>query len=121
MADSAARLGTPVVRFFPDSARSEEEPFLPLRERPDVLVFANAKDEAAFHYMADAPRLVLPPGEAATGVAEAYEKVEAALEEIVAARPGEVSAQGSLQPLHVGMPRMQEDMHQGCPTSAHDC
>lgn len=88
--DFAARLGTLVVRFFPNSGNSTDEPFSVLRERPDVLVFANQQDAERFHYMADAPRLELPLGEVESSYAEAYGKLEAILEEKLAAQPVQV-------------------------------
>ena len=44
VADWAARVDTPVVRFFPDSLTATDVPFEVHRERPTILVFANATD-----------------------------------------------------------------------------
>lgn len=63
MADFAARLHIPVVRFISQGAAVGEGAPHPLYERPAALVFATEQDERTFDVdqMAEAARLVMSP------------------------------------------------------------
>ncbi|EIE22202.1 hypothetical protein COCSUDRAFT_42571 [Coccomyxa subellipsoidea C-169] len=80
VADWAARVDTPVVRFFPDSQNATDSTFEVHRERPSILVFANATDAERFPYLEDVERLVLPLARVKTKLAPAYAALETALE-----------------------------------------
>ena len=61
IADFAARLYIPVIRFVSDSSVTEDALY-PLYERPAVLVFANKRDQTSFaDSMSEAVRLVSSP------------------------------------------------------------
>jgi hypothetical protein len=61
IADHAANLGIPVVRFVADSKSNPHDVPHPLYERPAMLVFANTIDLRAFgdEQMQEAARLIL--------------------------------------------------------------
>lgn len=63
MADFAAKLEIPVVRFVADSSKNPEDFPHPFFERPAVLVFANEYDMEVFgiDQMEHALRLILSP------------------------------------------------------------
>ncbi|CAL8463331.1 g2865 [Coccomyxa elongata] len=82
VADFAAQLQIPVVRFVADSALSPGDAPKPLYERPAVLVFASEDDMTAFgDVMEEAVRIVITPS--STGIAltsqRAYQAVDQAL------------------------------------------
>ena len=64
VADYAARAFVPVVRFMPAGFGPED--FAVAQERPAALVFASEADARRFHYVEEAPRIVLPPARASS-------------------------------------------------------
>ena len=78
VADYAARAGVPVVRFMPEGYSAEE--FLVNQERPAALVFASEADAKRFHYVEEAPRIVLPLSRATSKNAQDYAEIPAALQ-----------------------------------------
>ena len=78
VADFAARAGVPVVRFMPADWRPED--FAVAQERPAALVFNIEADAKRFHYVEEAPRIVLPLARATSKNARAYVEIQAAVE-----------------------------------------
>jgi len=81
-ADFAVRAGVPVIRFMHKDYQPEE--FSVNLERPAAFVFASEQDAQKFHYVEEAPRIVLPLARITSKEAQAYTEIPAALAKLIA-------------------------------------
>ena len=95
MADYAARAAVPVVRVMPEGYSAEE--FVVNQERPAALVFASKADAKRFHYVEEAPRIVLPLARATSKNAQAYAEIPAALQAAKAKMQPAIPSPSALQ------------------------
>lgn len=81
VADFAVRAGVPVIRFMHKEYQPEE--FSVNLERPAAFVFASEQDAQNFHYVEEAPRIVLPLARITSKKAQAYTEIPTALAKAV--------------------------------------
>ena len=95
VADFAVRANVPVIRFMHKDYQPEE--FSVNLERPAAFVFASEQDAQKFHYVEEAPRIVLPLAHITSEKAQAYTEIPAALAKAIARLQQPASSPSALQ------------------------
>ena len=115
-ADFAARAGVPVIRFMHKDYQPEE--FSVNLERPAAFVFASEQDAQKFHYVEEAPRIVLPLARITSKKSQAYTEIPAALAKAIAKLQHPAPSPSALQV--VGLPHLRTPFEEA-QASEHEC